>query len=283
MDTTTITTPTRTTYPDAEYRPVANQSTGIIQPTRGLIPHAQAGTGSLYGHFNDPASETSAHLWLSKDGRFEQYVPFDRRAWAQGTGDEDWISCVCEGCETEDYTDIQIQRLGEFYLWGMKVFGWPAEVTDSTEGHGIGTHRMGGAEWGGQSCPGTIRADRRHDILAAAELIPELPADPGPDPGPSDPHDQFEHMPLLRQGMTNPAVATLQKALNIIFRHEALSDPHGLRPNWYYGPSTTARVASLQHYATPWFGRIPVDGICGPNTWRKMAWILTGMNRSVDE
>ncbi|WP_018502364.1 peptidoglycan recognition protein family protein [Parafrankia discariae] len=264
-----------TLYPPARNRPVRNTSGTMVEPTRGLIPHVQVGTGSLFGWFDNPASQVSAHLWLSKTGEFEQYVPFDRRAWAQAAGNPFWISVECEGYDSEDYTAIQIQRLGELFAWGMHEFGWRPEITDSPSGYGLGTHRMGGTAWGGHSCPGNPRANRRGDILAAA-----LGASPGGSL--ADPGQRYAGMPTLREGMRGPEVVTLQNALNIIFGHEApTGDPYRLTPDGAYGALTTARVASLQRYATPWFGRIPEDGVCGPNTWRKIGYVLVGMNRQV--
>jgi hypothetical protein len=263
-----------TLYPSARFRPVVNTAGTMIEPTRGLIPHVQVGNGSLFGWFNNPASQVSSHLWLSKNGNFEQYVPFDRRAWAQAAGNPYWISCECEGYDTEDYSAIQITRLGELFAWGMREFGWKAEITDSTGGYGIGTHRMGGSSWGGHSCPGNIRANRRRDILAAAQSS-------GNGSG-ADPRQRYNNRPTLRQGARGRDVVDLQNALNIIFGHEApTGDPNRLNPDGSYGPRTTARVGSLQRYASPWFGRIPVDGVCGPNTWRKIGYILAGMNRTV--
>lgn len=264
---------TATLYPPARYRPVVNSSGTMIQPTRGLIPHVQVGNGSLFGWFNNPASGASTHLWLSKNGELEQYVPFDRRAWAQAAGNPFWISCECEGYDTEDYTQIQLARLGELFAWGIREFGWKAEITDSTGGYGLGAHRMGGAAWGGHSCPGDIRAGRRGDILAAARRI-LAPAPPGP--------DRYAGRPLLRPGDTGPDVVELQNALNIIFGHEVpAGDPNRIVPDGDYGPRTQARVASLQRFGSPWSGPVAVDGICGPNTWRKAGTVLTGMNRTV--
>lgn len=170
-----MTAPAR--YPPAIWRPVTNTSGSMTQPTRGFIPHVQVGTGSLYERFNTPATQVSSHLWLSKIGMFEQYVPFDRKAWAQAAGNPYWISCECEGLDTEDYTPIQVRRLGEFYAWGMAAFDWPSAITDRPDGRGIGTHVMGGAAWGGHTCPGPVRAARRPDILAAALSLTPSPGD----------------------------------------------------------------------------------------------------------
>ncbi|EFC78717.1 N-acetylmuramoyl-L-alanine amidase, partial [Parafrankia sp. EUN1f] len=138
-----------TTYPGAKQRiiPINHSDGGMVQPTRGLIPHVQMGRSSLFGWFSNPASGVSSHLWLSKAGGFEQYVEFGDKAWAEGAGNPYWISCECEGSDTEDYTPIQIARLGELFAWGIRAFGWRPQITDSPSGYGLGTHRMGGAAW----------------------------------------------------------------------------------------------------------------------------------------
>jgi hypothetical protein len=262
-----------TRYPPATWRPVVNTSGTMVQPTRGLIAHVQQGNGSLYGLFNTRSSEVSSHLWLSKGGAFEQYVDLADRAWAEAAGNPYWISVECEGFDTEDYTALQIQRLGELYAWGMSQFGWKAEVTDSVNGYGLGTHRMGGAAWGGHSCPGDIRANRRGDILAAALAIHGG--------GPSSGQQRYANMPTLRLGDKGSAVSTLQNALNIIFAHESASDPNRLTPDGAFGSRTQARVGSLQRLNSPYYGPIPVDGVAGPQSWLKIGYILTGMKRSV--
>ncbi|EFC80880.1 peptidoglycan recognition family protein [Parafrankia sp. EUN1f] len=166
--------PTR--YPGAVWRPVRNYTAGgIVVPTRGLIVHVQQGNGSLFGWFDNAASQVSAHLWVSKTGAVEEYVLLTDRAWAQAAGNRFWISVECEGFTTEDYTPQQLGRLAEIYRWGMAEFGWPAQITDDPNGYGLGTHRMGGASWGGHACPGDLRAGRRTDILAAARGYPTSP------------------------------------------------------------------------------------------------------------
>lgn len=163
--------PTR--YPGAVWRPVRNWSGTLSGTPRGLIAHVQQGNGSLYGWFNTPATEVSAHLWVSKKGLVEQYVELDKRAWAQAAGNPYWLSVECEGFVEEDYTPAQVQRLAEIYAWGMETYGWPAQITDSPDRPGLGTHRMGGVAWGGHSCPGDLRADRRVLILSEALALHE--------------------------------------------------------------------------------------------------------------
>ncbi|MBL7497528.1 N-acetylmuramoyl-L-alanine amidase [Frankia sp. CNm7] len=264
-----------TRYPPAAWRPVRNTSGTMVLPTRGLIPHVQQGNGSLFGWFNNPASEVSSHLWVSKGGTVEQYVELDRKAWAQADGNPYWISVECEGYDTEDYTPIQVQRLAELYAWGIAEFGWKAEITDSVNGYGIGTHRMGGAAWGAHSCPGSIRADRRSGILQAALAT-------SGDVTSSSAQQRYVNMPTLRPGDRGNAVVTLQNALNIIFGHEApTGDPNRLVPDGAFGQRTQARVGSLQRLNSPYYGPITADGVVGRQSWLKIGYILTGMNRWV--
>lgn len=155
---------------EAEYPPavklwVGNKTDAGMHKPIGFIPHVQVGNGSLGKYFNVRNNQVSSHLWLSKTGNFEQYVPFTKIAWAQIAGNPYWISCECEGYPTEDYTPIQLQRLAEFYSWGMEKFGWPLRITDDPLIGGLGTHRMGGTGWGGHTCPGPLRANRRTDII----------------------------------------------------------------------------------------------------------------------
>ena len=265
-----------TRYPPAIWRPVANTSGAMVLPTRGLIAHVQQGNGSLYTLFDTPSSEVSSHLWLSKGGAFEQYVDLDDKAWAEAAGNPYWISVECEGFDTEDYTALQLQRLGELYAWGMAQFGWPAEITDSVNGYGLGTHRMGGAAWGGHSCPGDIRANRRGAILAAA-----VATHGGGGVTPNSSQQRYANMPTLRLGDKGGNVTTLQNALNIIFAHESTNDPNRLTPDGTFGSQTQARVGSLQRLNSPYYGPITADGVAGPQSWIKIGYILTGMKRTV--
>lgn len=259
-------------YPPASFRPVRNTSGMMAQPIRGLIPHVQVGTGSLFTLFDSAATKVSAHLWLSRTGQFEQYVGLERRAWAQAAGNPYWISCECEGFPNEDYTLIQVLRLAELYRWGMRMFGWRAQITDSPEGFGLGTHRMGGLDWGGHSCPGEIRANRRAGILALAVGHPASAANA---------RERYASRPTLRLAATGPDVRELQNALNVIFGQGAPNSvPSHLDPDGVFGPRTSAQVTSLQRLASTWSGPISADGVCGPATWKKIGEILTGLKNS---
>lgn len=159
-----------TFYPDAVLRLISTNFTpnGMSENILGFVPHVVVGNGSQYGWFNNPTTQASSHLWLSKHGDFEQYVSFHDRAWAQVAGNRRWISCECEGFPNEPYTQEQIDGLARLITWLQEEFNIPWTITDSPNVPGIGTHKMGGAAWGGHECPGTIRANQRGTIIARA-------------------------------------------------------------------------------------------------------------------
>lgn len=96
-------------------------------------------------------------------------------------------------------------------------------------------------------------------------------------PGGGDPRERYKNMKIIGPGASGPEVTTLQQDLNTVFHHESIFDPHRIGEDGNYGAQTSARVASFQRWATPWFGRIVPDGNCGRQTWKKLGWVLTGM------
>jgi hypothetical protein len=134
------------------------------QPTRWVL-HVQAGNGSLrwFRDLKYPNRKNS-HLWVSRSGSVEQYVPLNRWSWAQGAGNGEWMSFESEGKPEDPLTDAQLTALARWHVW----CGAADKVTDSVEGQGIGTHSMGGAAWGGHACPGPIRAGQREEIIRRA-------------------------------------------------------------------------------------------------------------------
>lgn len=132
---------------------------------RGLILHVQEGEGSLFERFSTPAYRSSAHFWVSQAGEIEQYVSIHDRAWTQRAGNAAWASIETSGFARNPLTGPQVEAVARVYTWGVRVHGWPVEVTDSPEGAGLGTHSMGGAAWGGHACPGTARSAQRAAVM----------------------------------------------------------------------------------------------------------------------
>lgn len=161
--------------PFATFRPVSNAG-GPISTIRGLVLHVQEGNGSLFGWFNNPASQVSAHFWAAKDGRLEQYVDTARIAWAQAAGNPNYLSVETEGFVGEPLTAAQIATVGRLLEWAAAEYGFPivGPVPHGSVGFTAHCNPDGTVDpsWGGHSCPGLIRLDQIPEILNAAEPAP---------------------------------------------------------------------------------------------------------------
>lgn len=157
------------TYPDAVSKPVANHG-GPMGQVFGLVVHVQEGDGSLAGWFNNPASQVSAHFWISKTGVVEQYVDTGTQAWAQVAGNLNYLSVETEGFDTEPLTAAQLTELTNLFAWVRAQY--PA-VPDTLCDHGqmgLTTHAhypsgVPDPAWGGHPCPGPIRTGQLPQVV----------------------------------------------------------------------------------------------------------------------
>lgn len=135
----------------------------------GWILHVVVGNGSPFGTFQSARSPNRrfSHLWIAKDGHVEQYQKLDRASWAQSSGNTAWWSVETEGFEDEPLTEAQLRALAAWHVW----CGAPDKIAASPSRRGIGTHKMGGIDWGGHECPGKIRAGQRRQIIDYAAAI----------------------------------------------------------------------------------------------------------------
>jgi len=157
-------------YPGAKWRPLwFSDATPTLVNPRGWILHVPVGNGSLFSYFNGlkVGYRKASTGWVSKKGLVEQYLPADKEPWAQVGGNGFGTAWEVEGYPSEPMTDAQLQALARIHIW----LGSPDTITDSVSGHGIGTHSMGGAAWGGHECPGAIRAKQRQAILNYVKLF----------------------------------------------------------------------------------------------------------------
>jgi hypothetical protein len=164
-------------YPHATPRLIPNTCYGgrFALPPIGMLTHVQVGYSSLYEEFANPAHQKSAHLWISKDGAVEQYVPLDFKAWHAVAGNTRWIGVEGEGVPETPMNGIQLAEYARFYNWARGYLQWPLIVSDAPMSAGIGTHSMGGAAWGGHSCPGPIRSAQRQDIIDLLTEVEDMP------------------------------------------------------------------------------------------------------------
>jgi hypothetical protein len=157
-------------FPGAEWRPIPyrGKAVGMLE-YRGWVLHVVVGDGSPYQYFCDlpKGKRAFSHLWVAKDGRVEQYQKLDRASWAQAEGNPYWWSLETAGDPDEPLTDEQIKTLARWHVW----CGAKDQLASSPNGRGIGTHSMGGLDWGAHDCPGKIRAAQRKDIIAEAKRL----------------------------------------------------------------------------------------------------------------
>ena len=215
-------------------------------PPLGWIPHVQQGNGSLYGWMNGlvKPDRKFPHAWVSKAGRIEQYQTLDRQAWAQSGGNSAYWSVEVEGYTHELYTGAQLLALRRIHA----QLGVDNRLANKPGERGVGTHYMGGAAWGGHSCPGPVRAAQRGSILAPTHLPPvtvkpvlRTPPYPG----------------LIVFGSKNMYVKTIQNRLNY--------NGARLLSDGIFGTSTLTALLKFQRAR-----KLVADGKVGPLTWKAL-------------
>jgi hypothetical protein len=150
---------------------------GAIQ---GVVMHTMVGNlpGTI-AVFNDPSYQASAHFGIAQDGSIHQFGPIGKGwiAWAQVAGNLTWYSIehADNGNPDNPLTDAQITASAQLVEVLSGFAGFPLQVTNRVHGKGYGVHYMGGAAWGGHTCPDLppehIRSMQRPQILELAKSI----------------------------------------------------------------------------------------------------------------
>jgi hypothetical protein len=158
----------------------------------GVVMHTMV--GSLPGTiavFNEASYQASAHFGIDQTGQIHQFGPIGKGwiAWAQVAGNLAWYSIehADDGDTGNPLTADQIAASAQVVEALSAFAGFPLQLTDSVNGRGYGTHVMGGAAWGGHTCPGPgPRAGQRQEIIDLAKQIrdqsPQPPQPPRPQP-----------------------------------------------------------------------------------------------------
>ena len=143
----------------------------------GVVMHTMVGNlpGTI-ATFNDPATQVSTHFGIAQDGSVHQFGPIGKGwiAWGQMAGNDAWYSIehADDGNPGNPLTDAQLTASAQLLELLSRFAGFPLQVTNSVSGTGYGTHVMGGAAWGGHTCPGPgPRAGQRNEIIARAKQI----------------------------------------------------------------------------------------------------------------
>ncbi len=165
--------------------PCVNGSWGS-KSIQGVVMHTMV--GNLPGTitvFNDPSYQASSHFGIDQRGHIHQFGPIGKGwiAWAEMAGNATWYSIehADDGDPANPLTEAQIIASAQLVEVLAGFAGFPLQVTNSVAGRGYGTHVMGGAAWGGHTCPGPgPRAGQRHAIIELAGKIrhPDQPAEP---------------------------------------------------------------------------------------------------------
>lgn len=240
----------------ATRRAISNNVGGNLASQRGLVLHHQAGNGSLYSFFNNPASKVSAHFWVSKGGAIEQYVDTARVSWHGRDLNSNWVGVETEGCpggRDEPMTDPMFNALVRLYREGNRRHGWPNQLASSNGGRGFGYHRMAV----NTACPCDVRLNRRAAILSAA-------FGGAPAPGPTPPSTGGTTAPKMtatpyfdqRTNSRHPDVKTWQTKM-ISRGWKSIGAADGI-----YGPKSEDACRKFQAEK-----RLAVDGKVGPQTW----------------
>jgi hypothetical protein len=164
--------PFPTFYPPAKRRVIpAGANDPVIRPVVVSFHVAATLATSLFLFFRDRSGGIESHLYLLKDGTWEQYRAFDREADAQ-LGGNSWIArgmrlgsitVEAQGLGLGFYTKAQRRELKKFALWCNHELGIPLQVVTRPnprsilEG-GFGYHSLF-QEWNTlrKSCPGPRR------------------------------------------------------------------------------------------------------------------------------
>jgi hypothetical protein len=171
--------------------PVPNGTPGGSGVMQGVVMHTEVGYDhNVVGEFENPASKVSAWFSVRDDGHITQYGPVGQNwmAWAQVDGNPNWYSI-----EHEDHGDPriplnapQITASAQLLECLSAYAGFPLQEANSPSERGYGVHYMGGAAWGGHSCPDVpptpVRSLQRSAVIALAKAIRSGGSNPAPGP-----------------------------------------------------------------------------------------------------
>jgi len=153
------------------------QGSAVMQ---GVVMHTEVGNdANVVREFENSASQVSAFFSVRDDGHITQYGPIGHNwmAWAQMAGNPSWYSIEHEdkGDPTIPLNDAQIAASAQLLECLSAFAGFPLQEANSPLERGYGVHYMGGAAWGGHTCPDVppkpVRSLQRPAIIELAKAI----------------------------------------------------------------------------------------------------------------
>jgi N-acetylmuramoyl-L-alanine amidase len=168
-----------------------NNGMAVPAGVYGAVMHTMV--GNLPGTddmFMNSSREASAHFGIAQDGTVIQWVSIRGGvAWHCADGNYNWygIEHADNGNPGNPLTEAQINASALLVelLSRDDVGRFALQATNSTTGEGYGVHYMGGAAWGGHSCPQLAngsgpRSGQRAEIIRRAKVIREYGQYPAP-------------------------------------------------------------------------------------------------------
>jgi hypothetical protein len=157
----------------------------------GVVMHTMVGNlpGTI-ATFNNPARQASSTFAIDQAGHIHQFGPVGAGwyAWAQVAGNRAWYSIehADDGNPVNPLTDAQLDASAQLLECLSAFAGFPLQLADSVNGRGYGVHYMGGANWGGHTCPDvpghTVRSSQRGEVIRRAKTIRAGVSPPPPVP-----------------------------------------------------------------------------------------------------
>ncbi|HEY1916485.1 MAG TPA: peptidoglycan recognition family protein [Streptosporangiaceae bacterium] len=151
----------------------------VPQGILGVVMHTMVGNlpGTI-AIFNDAHREASAHFGIDQNGHIHQFGPVNGwKAFAQVAGNASFYSIEHADNANPDtpLTNAQLTASAQI-VEALATHGrFPLQESNKTSEEGFGTHFMGGAGWGGHTCPDlpprSVRSNQRPEILRRAMAI----------------------------------------------------------------------------------------------------------------
>lgn len=164
-----------TRFPGATWRGSVPNQGGAMGPIYGLVLHIQEGSeAGTDAWFHNPSSKVSAHFGNPKSGPLDQWVEVGTVAWAEVSGNTNWVSVETEGHTGDSLTASQLENTAQLLAWLHTTHGVPLAISDTPAAGtpGLTGHGLGGAAWGGHyDCPGTPILSQRAAIIARARQL----------------------------------------------------------------------------------------------------------------
>lgn len=145
-----------------------------------IVLHTVVGSNSPYHWFNNPEARSSAHYWVSKEGRVEQFVEDSNTAWHSG---DQYINLQSIGIEhDDDGSPYDATRTNELYESSAqlvallcKKYDVPCKLVDSNDKWewGINSHK----KFSSTECPAGLDVNRivnRAKEILDSENKPEV-------------------------------------------------------------------------------------------------------------